>query len=409
MVNLFQRGNGMNAFRFPAVLIGGPPHSGKSVFTYLLKRALQRLSPPPAFYVLRAAPDGEGDWFHEADPRLVRRLRYKRPFDKAFAERIAQAVTGRHLPLLVDAGGKITEEQRIIARRCTHALLLSADPSRLREWEEFAREMGLTVLAALHSRLDGQGDVEVPADPHVPIRGTLTQLRRHTHLADQPALGAVVRRLQALFAFDHMTLRAVHRRMLPAGAHLVDVYLWPAGRRWEPHMLAQFVASLPDGPLALYGVAPTWVYGAAAAATAARSAQMFQFDSVLGWITPPELAVGAEPLGHFHCVCGPEYTVMNVRLPQAYVEREALAGAGAPEPRRGHGLVVGGKLPLWLYTALVRLYAPRVPWLAIYAPQNKEAVVVSARQGAPVSVGDVCSLNDWPFFPSGSSSATGSR
>ncbi len=45
---------------FPAILVGGPPHSGKSVLTYSLTQALRRRGVD--HYVLRAAPDGEGDW-----------------------------------------------------------------------------------------------------------------------------------------------------------------------------------------------------------------------------------------------------------------------------------------------------------------------------------------------------------
>ena len=41
---------------FPAVMIGGPPHSGKSVLAYSLTQALRARG--VAHYVLRAYPDG---------------------------------------------------------------------------------------------------------------------------------------------------------------------------------------------------------------------------------------------------------------------------------------------------------------------------------------------------------------
>src|SRR5438552_6610469 len=44
----------------PAILIGGPPHTGKSVLTYSLSQALRKRS--IEHYVIRASPDGEGDW-----------------------------------------------------------------------------------------------------------------------------------------------------------------------------------------------------------------------------------------------------------------------------------------------------------------------------------------------------------
>ena len=55
---------------FPAVMIGGPPHSGKSVLAYSLSQALRARQ--VAHYVLRAFPDGEGDWANEADQAMVR-------------------------------------------------------------------------------------------------------------------------------------------------------------------------------------------------------------------------------------------------------------------------------------------------------------------------------------------------
>ena len=55
--------------RLPAVLVGGPPHSGKSVLIYSLSQALRARGID--HYALRACPDGEGDWSNEALPQLV--------------------------------------------------------------------------------------------------------------------------------------------------------------------------------------------------------------------------------------------------------------------------------------------------------------------------------------------------
>ena len=54
---------------FNAILIGGPPHSGKSVLTYSLTQTLRQQGID--HYVLRACPDGEGDWSNEAAPERV--------------------------------------------------------------------------------------------------------------------------------------------------------------------------------------------------------------------------------------------------------------------------------------------------------------------------------------------------
>ncbi len=362
-------------FAFPAVLVGGPPQSGKSVFTYALKRVLWQYRPRPAFYVLRAAPDGEGDWFHEGTPALVHQLRFKHTFDRDFAEKVAGAIASRHLPLLVDVGGKITAEQRLIARQCTHAILVSADPDQLKAWEAFVAEMGLTLLASFHSRLEGQDEVEDP--DALPLRGTVTRLSRHVRADERPAVDAVARRLRSLFAYDHETLRDMHRKQLPPGVSLVDLQTWPPDGWWEPHMLPNLVGELPKGPLALYGAAPTWAFGAVAAAT---TESLCQFDAAWGWMEPPALVVNGEPACEFRLTRkGADVLFLEVRLPGGYVLPEELDGSGVPPVPAEAGLIVSGKLPLWLYTALVRAYAPLVRWVAIYQPQQEGAVVVASR------------------------------
>ena len=57
----------------PAILIGGPPHSGKSVLSYYLSQALRRRG--LLHYLLRTAPDGEGDWMQEGEAARMQALR----------------------------------------------------------------------------------------------------------------------------------------------------------------------------------------------------------------------------------------------------------------------------------------------------------------------------------------------
>lgn len=58
---------------FPAILIGGPPHSGKSVLVYSLTQALRARG--VVHYALRACPDGEGDFSNETDQAVIRLVR----------------------------------------------------------------------------------------------------------------------------------------------------------------------------------------------------------------------------------------------------------------------------------------------------------------------------------------------
>lgn len=76
-----------------------------------------------AYYVLRACPDGEGNWFQGSRAATVHHLRYKVEFTPDFVELVVQFINRRRLPFLVDIGGRPTLEQEAIAAACTHALL----------------------------------------------------------------------------------------------------------------------------------------------------------------------------------------------------------------------------------------------------------------------------------------------
>ena len=114
-------GAGQIAFNpLPAVAIGGPPHSGKSVLAYSLSATLRELEVD--HYLFRAyPPDGEGDWFLEGEPAFVRHFRVKGARSEAWLAPLIRDIAQRRLPLLVDMGGLPTEAQEAILDACTHA------------------------------------------------------------------------------------------------------------------------------------------------------------------------------------------------------------------------------------------------------------------------------------------------
>ena len=198
----------------PAVLVGGPPHSGKSVLIYSLSQALRGRG--VAHYALRACPDGEGDWSNEAPPELVREIRIKGQWTQEWVERIAADIDRRYLPLLVDVGGRPTPEQAALLGRCTHAILLTPDDETRAWWRELVDRHGVPVVAELSSDLRGENRLTA-SDPIV--RGTLAGLERRS-TASGPAFDALVDRLAALFP-DREALRSRHLAAAPAEIELV--------------------------------------------------------------------------------------------------------------------------------------------------------------------------------------------
>lgn len=377
--------------QYPAVLIGGPPDSGKSHLTYSLTQALRARSVP--HFVIRAAPDGEGDWSYQVDRTLVQELRYSGKWSSEFAGRVTTAIQQRHYPLLVDAGGRPQPWQEGIFRACTQAILLiranRQDPLAykrdLTQWRELMRHNRVAIIAELTSDMTGQAHL-YSLSPL--LQGTLAEIAPGK-LAHDPTFAALLTLLQRIFAFSHAELAAQH---LPAAPFppAIDLEMWPPlqpveGRRWQPEMLPAFLAPIPaHAPLSLYGRAPNWVY--AAAALHAAPAPIALFDPRYGWITPPPLRLYSA-----HEMPPPEQCQAGWSVNLKAVDGGCLVEIGRSsqyldiyQPQRlplqalpaTDGVFLSGNMPYWLLAAAACLYAPSCRWLAVYQPPLEGAVVV---------------------------------
>jgi CRISPR-associated protein Csx3 len=144
----------------------GPPHSGKTVLMNALRQALQRALPGAVYqrdvFIVRACPDGEGDWFAEIPPEEARLLRYKHPFDPDFVQQaihhIEEASKSKRL-VLVDCGGRIDRFNQDILNQCSHGLIVSSDPDAVGEWQGALKSSGVQVLGVVHSHREARSEV----------------------------------------------------------------------------------------------------------------------------------------------------------------------------------------------------------------------------------------------------------
>ena len=370
---------------FPAVLIGGPPHSGKSVLSYSLTQALRTMK--IQHYVLRAYPDGEGDWSNEADRETVRAIRIKGEGTKQWVAQICRDIANRQLPLIVDVGGKPTVWQEEIFNHCTHAVILTPNEEAQKLWQGYVQRYGLLTIAELRSELKGEDRIE---EEQPVLQGVISGLERRQS-ARGAAFKALLKRIAALFAYKQEELKRWHLSAAPAETVLDLPRLAETltGRQsWRPQDLPLLLDYLPaQTSLALYNRAPNWVY--AALTLHSLPAPLYQFDPRLGWVEAPSLKIGpltANALWQVQraSIAGGYRFDFNIK--GVYLDYSEAENLFTPPLPPGKGLLISGKLPMWLWTALARIYRP-APWLAVYQPQIGGVVVSS---NAPdVKVGDV--------------------
>ncbi|OLP17021.1 hypothetical protein BST81_18780 [Leptolyngbya sp. 'hensonii'] len=158
----------------PAVLVVGPPDSGKSVLSNALRRSLLAHYPHSSIFLHRANWDGEGNWSHEGqDHALIQRLvrnHERRIHERPSATELMAAFFAYHEAavmnlrrvvdlVIVDVGGKVQPEKAGVRDRCTHGVIISRAPELVGEWRRFC-EPTLELLTVIHSVLEERCEVK---------------------------------------------------------------------------------------------------------------------------------------------------------------------------------------------------------------------------------------------------------
>ncbi len=379
----------------PAILMGGPPNAGKSVLTYNLTRELRRLEIP--HYVFRANPDIEGDWFLQGDLEIVRQIQLRvsdyRCWTDIFRAFVCRDLAHRYLPLIVDLGGLPRDADNCIFQVCTHSILLlkDEDEEATRTWRRYTTTNGLLPLAELRSQLEGDS---ILTSKEPTITGTISGLVRGARLHNTlfNMLLERVSQLFSSFSLDELEKLHLDKAPIESVVHLprqLDA-LASDTDEWAEDMLQPLIAKLPaQTAMAVYGRAPSWVYGALA--TYAGTQLFHQFDARLGWVIPPTLEARTSgqlstPLIYIKEENYNDSYIILIHPIHNYLDYREADQLVFPEPPPHRGVVVSGKLPLWLFTALARFYMQRdVPWIALNdARDNRPVVTYSQVQSHPI-------------------------
>ncbi|WP_075164269.1 CRISPR-associated protein Csx3 [Ktedonobacter racemifer] len=363
---------------------------GKTVLLYSLAEALRQRG--IAHHTIRACPDGEGNWSQEATPEVVQRIRSKGAWSDEFTERICQDLPRRLLPMLIDAGGRPLEQQLQIFQECTHAILLFQEQDQTSKafWLNVVDRCGLIPLAQIDSARNGTSSIS-QSEPI--ILGTLAGLRRH-ETVNGDLFTLLVDRIASLFSsYSLAELERIYLEQAPTEFVLEVKQLLqtiaPAATRWDPSMLRGLLEYVPANcPLSVYGHGPHWLYGALAAHTGTQAFYQFnprdpnqQSETSMGWMVSPPIHIGV-PNNEEMCIDtreGEEYVQLTIKIEKHHLEYDTTNLLAFPLVTCHKGLVLNGKMPSWLLTALVRFYAPRVSWIAYHYPQIQGAIIIASQ------------------------------
>ncbi len=172
-----------------AVMVVGPPDSGKSRLAHALFQAL--LPEHPDIYLQRAHWDGEGNWTLDLPLEQAKALKqqYRGRLTPEFFGYHAQAILALRRQkslVIVDVGGKVDPHKQPLLEACTHYVLVSRDPAAIPLWQEFCRDRrNLHCLAILHTSPESHPPVfrdppqlEMGWDPAAPLPVELLQVVR---------------------------------------------------------------------------------------------------------------------------------------------------------------------------------------------------------------------------------------
>ena len=180
------------------IVFGGPPQSGKSVLIANLRKRL----PDDCARVIRACPDGEGDWSNESG-NFNADVRIKGAFTPEFVERKCCAIKNNRNQkiVIVDVGGIISEENEKFFKLCDGYVTLCRSEEETEEWSNFADSIinykgkNLFRLGRIFSDLYGHESIEDSGVETNTIIGTLAGLDRKAFLRESPLLDRIAARI----------------------------------------------------------------------------------------------------------------------------------------------------------------------------------------------------------------------
>ncbi|MCX7955479.1 MAG: CRISPR-associated protein Csx3 [Bacteroidales bacterium] len=160
-----KKGKGNEIKKQKVIVFVGPPHSGKSCLLFILHNyILNKFSDiyNNSFYILRACPDGEGNWCATVPDSILKEFRYKQEFNDNFLKSVIECLENlkknKNL-IFVDCGGKIDKKNQQIWNNCTHAIIVSNNENDIPLWEGAIMASELSLIAKIKTDLSGENKI----------------------------------------------------------------------------------------------------------------------------------------------------------------------------------------------------------------------------------------------------------
>lgn len=359
------------------IIVGGPPHSGKSVFIDKLKNKLRGKGTE----LFALAPDGEGSWSQKSNQEAAQFIRKKGGFTKEFMDtgiENAKRLMQTQRIVLIDIGGvRSPENERILKETGAQHMIVVAreDPQPERagreDWEKFAEDNGVNVLASFDTSLEGEERHGMKVNV---LRGRIVGLDRGSTQEHEP-INALAKLIESMAPGLDDKVEEGYTVINPE-----EVMRAASGEKWTEEGIKDAndrvirLIKRSDKPILFDGPAANWFISAAVVNGSQFNEINIRDFKVEGTIVKPEVKQLSneelDPNFEYKTKSLPTHTVLTVTPINYLIEdvSKALKEMIPPELDKSKGVIISGKLPIVVSAQLALTYAKHHDSVAMLAP-----------------------------------------